>query len=102
MEKKRICFFGGVMICSFLTTANIYEYIPNMGNILTPYLIALGGENICFLTAQLKFIKREKINDNELLKAKEVSVDPFDYHVSNCGKNSLKKLRRCKKHSNYD
>ena len=94
MEKKRYMFIGGVMICSFLFTDNIYNYIPNMGNNLTPYFIAIVGENICFLTAQLKVIKKEKINDNELLKAKEVSVDPFDYHVSNCGKRFIKKITK--------
>ena len=55
-----------------------------MGNNLTPYSIAVGDENIYFLTPQFKFIKREKIIDNELLKTNKSSIDPFEYLVSNC------------------
>ena len=39
-----------------------------MGNNLTPYSKALGEENIQFLTPHFEPIKREKINDNELMK----------------------------------
>ena len=72
-----------------------------MGNILSPYIIAVGHENRYFLIPHFEFIKREKTNDNELLKIFETSVDPFDYHVSNCGKYSFKKLRNYRNHSNY-
>ena len=58
------------MTCSFLTKDNIYKYISNMGNNVIPYSIAVGHENIYFLTPHFKFIKRKKINDNELLKTK--------------------------------
>ena len=61
-----------------------------MLNKLTPYSIAICCENIYFLTAHFKYIKREKNKDIELLKTKESSVDPFDYHVSICGKISFK------------
>ena len=64
-----------------------------MGNNITPYSIAIGEENIYFLTPYFRFIKRDKINDNQLLKANKTSVDPFHYHVSNCGIHSFKKLR---------
>ena len=52
------------MICSFLTNDNIYRYISSTGNNLTPYSIAIGEENIYFLTPYFKFIKRENIDDN--------------------------------------
>ena len=52
----------------FFSNDNIYEYISNMGNSLTPYSIAVGHENIYFLTPHFEFIKREKINVNDLLK----------------------------------
>ena len=39
-----------------------------MGNNLTLYNIAIGEENIQFLTPHFEFIKREKINDNEIMK----------------------------------
>ena len=101
-DKHRYVYIGGDMICSFLTNDNIYKYISNMGSNLTPYSIAIGEENIYFLTARFKFIKREKIDDNELLKTNKGHVDPFNYHVPNCGKYSFKKLRIHKIHSNYD
>ena len=52
-----------------------------MGNNLTPNSIAVGHENIYYLTPHFKFIKREKIDDNELLKTIEGNVDPFNYPV---------------------
>ena len=85
-DKHRYVYIGGDMICSFLTNDNIYEYISNMGNNLTPDCIAIGQEVICFLTPRYKFIKKEKIDDNELLKTNKSSFDPSDYHISNCGK----------------
>ena len=51
---------------------------------------------------QTWFIKREKINNDELLNTNERSVDPYDLHVSQCGKNSLKKIQKYKIHSYYD
>ena len=63
-----------------------------MGKNLTPYRIIKGEENKYLSTPHFKFIRREKVIDNELLKSKENSVDPFDYHVSNCRIHSLKKI----------
>ena len=100
--KHRYVYIGGDMICSFLTKDNIDKYISNMGNNLTPYSIAVGRENVYFSTPHFRFIKREKINDNELLKTNKNSIDTFDYNVSNCGKKSVKKLRKSEIHSNYD
>ena len=63
-----------------------------MENNLTPYSIALGKENIYFLTPPFKFMKREEIDNDKLLNKNGRSVDPFDYHVSNCEKHLFKKL----------
>ena len=71
------------MVCSFLTKDKIYKYIANMGNNIIPYSIAIGEENICFLTPHFKFIKRETLKNIELMEANETFVDLFDYHVSN-------------------
>ena len=90
------------MICSFVTNDIVYKFISNKGINLTPYTVAIGEQNIFFLTPQFIFIKREKINDNELLKTKKSSVDPFIYHVSNCGIYSFKNLRMYKIHSSYN
>ena len=73
-----------------------------MGNNLSPYSIAVGHENISFLPPHFKFIKRKKIIDDEILKTNENSVDPFRYHISNCGDDLFEKLQICEIHSNYD
>ena len=80
-DKHRYVYTGGDMICPLLTNDNIYKYISNMGKNLAPYSIAVGHENIYFLTPHFKFNKKDKIIDNELLKTKQSSVDPFDYHI---------------------
>ena len=64
-----------------------------MGNTLTPFSLALSEENIHCLTPHIKFIKRDRIDYDKLLNTTKNSLDPFDYHISNCGKDSLKKLR---------
>ena len=101
-DRYRYVHIGGNMVCSFLTDDNIYEYISNMGNNLTPYSIAVVDENIYFLTPHFIFIRRDKINDDELLKTNENSIEPYDYHLLNCAKDSFKKLRLYKIHSNYN
>ena len=73
-----------------------------MGNNLTPYSLPIGEENIYFLTPHFISTKREKIDDNELLKASKGKIDPFNQHFSNCGKYSFKKLRKYKNHSKCD
>ena len=87
--RHKYVYIGGNMVCFFLTNDNIYEYTSNMGNFLAPYSIAVGDENFYFLTPLFKFIRRKKIEYNDLLSGN----DPFDYHVSNCGKDFFKKLR---------
>ena len=42
------------------------------------------------------------INNDEILNTNEKSVDPYDLHVSRCGKNSFKKVKIYKFHSNYN
>ena len=49
-DKQMYLFNGGDMICSFLTSDKFYKYISNMGINLTPYIIAIGDENVYFLT----------------------------------------------------
>ena len=56
-NKHKYIYIGGDQVCSFLTNDRIYKYISNMGNNLTPYSIAIGWENIYYLTPYFKFIK---------------------------------------------
>ena len=101
-SEHRYLYIAGKMVCSFLTSDNFYEYILNMGINLTPFSIAVGDGNIYFLTPHFKFIRRDKINYDYLLSRNENFVDPYDYHLSNCGKVSFEKLRFFRIHSNYD
>ena len=94
-NKYGYIYIGGNMVCSFLTNDEICNYISNMGNDLTPHSVAIGMENIYFLTPYFKFINKEKINDDDLLKS-------HDYHTSQCGKKLFEKLKTIKIHSNSD
>ena len=47
-DTQTYVYIGGDMICSFLTTDNIYKHISNWGNNLTPYSIAIGDETYSF------------------------------------------------------
>ena len=43
--KHKYVYTGGDMVCSFMTSDNIYDYISNMGNNLCPYSVATSEEN---------------------------------------------------------
>ena len=43
--KHKYVYIGGDIVCSFMTSDNIYEYISNMGNNLTTHSVAPGEEN---------------------------------------------------------
>ena len=92
--KNKYVYIGGDMICSFMTRDNIYEYISNMGNNLTPYSIATGEENYYFLTPNFSFNKKDRIGYDTLLKGKYVPESDL--------KESFKEIELCKIHSNYD
>ena len=65
-NKPKYVYIGGDMVCSFLTNDKSYKYIAIMGNNLIPYSIAIGWENIHYLTPYFKFIKK-KILTNMIL-----------------------------------
>ena len=44
-EENKYVYIGGDVVCSFMTSDKIYEYVSNMGNKLTPYSFATGEEN---------------------------------------------------------
>ena len=68
-NKHRYVYIGGDRVCSFLTNDKIYKYISNMGNNLTLYSIAIGWENIYYLSPYFKFAKKEKdINEDDIDK----------------------------------
>ena len=81
------------MVCSFMTSDNIYEYISNMENNLTPYSVATGKENYYLLAPNFSFIKKEKIDYDTILKG--IYVPQSDL------KECFEELELCKIHSNY-
>ena len=55
------------MVCSFMTSDNIYEYISNMGNNICPYSVATGEENYYLLAPNFACIKKEKVDYDTIL-----------------------------------
>ena len=66
-EKYKYIYIGGDMVCSFMTSDHIYDYVSNMGNNLTPYSVARDEENYCLLTPNFKFIKKDKVDYDAIL-----------------------------------
>ena len=92
-NKHRYIYIGGDMVCSFLTTDKIYKYISNMGNNLTPYSIAIGWENIYFLTPYFRVIKKENIDVDDIDKLFDIDYDDIT---------SRENIEINKIYSNYD
>ena len=93
-EKHNNEYIGGDMVCSSMTSDNIYEYISNMGNNLCPYSVATGEEIYFLLAPNFKFLKKDKIDCNTMLGG--IYVPDSDL------KESFEELEMCKIHSNYD
>ena len=66
-NKLKYVYFGGDMVCSFMTSDDFFEYIWNMGNKLCPYSVAMGEENYYLLAPNFKFIKKDKIEHKTML-----------------------------------
>ena len=92
--KNKYVYIGGNMVCSFMTSDNIYEYVSNMGNNLTPYSFATGKESYYLLTPNFSFIKKDKIDHNTILNG--IYVPHSDL------KESFEEIELTKIHSNYN
>ena len=92
-NKNTYVYIGGDMVCSFLTNDNIYKYISNMGNNLTPYSIAIAWENVYYLTPYFRIIKKENIDVGDIDKLFVIKYDDIT---------SREKIEINKIHSNYD
>ena len=89
--KNKYVYICGNMVCSFLASDNIYEYISNMGRNLSPYSFAIGKENYYLLTPNFSFIKKDKIDYNKILNGIYVPESDLPFE----------KMELCKIHSNY-
>ena len=92
-NKYKYVYIGGDMIASFLTNDRINKYISNMAINLSPCSIAIGWENIYYLTPFFKFIKKENIDVDDIDKL-------FDFDYDEIMK--YKDIEINKIHSNYD
>ena len=90
--RNNYVYIGGDMVCSFMTSDNIYEYISNMGNNLTPYSLATSEGNYYLITLNFKFIKKDKIDYDTILNGIYVSDSDLPFE----------ELELCKVHSNYN
>ena len=92
--KNKYVYIGGDMVCSFMTSDNIYEYISNMGNNLSPYSVATSEKNYYLLAPNFSFIKKDKIDYNTILDGIYVPDSDLPFE----------KLELCEIHSNdnYD
>ena len=75
-NKHRYVYIGGDKVCSFLANDRIYKNISNMGNNLTQYSIAIGWENIYYLTPYFRYIKKKNIDVDDIDKLFDI-----DYHI---------------------
>ena len=91
-NKHKYVYVGGDVVCSFMTSDNIYEYISNMGNNLCPYSVATGEEIFYLLAPNFIFIKEDKIDYDSILDG--IYVPDSDLPFED--------LELCKIHSNYD
>ena len=92
--KHNYVYFGGDMVCSFMTSDNIYEYISNIENNLCPYSVATGEENYYLLAPNFSFIKKDKIDYDTILDG--IYVPDSDL------KESFEEIELCKIQSNYN
>ena len=90
--KNKYVYIGGDMVCSFMTSDNIYKYVSSMGNNLSPYSVATGSENYYLLAPSFSFIKKDKIDYDDILKGIYVPDSDLPFE----------KLELCKIHSNYN
>ena len=90
--KNKYVYIGGDMVCSFMTSDNIYEYISKKGRSLSPYSIATGEKNYYLLAPNFSFIKKDKIDYDTILDGIYVPDSDLPFE----------KLELFKNHSNYD
>ena len=90
--KNKYVYIGGNMVCSFLTSDNIHNYVSNKGNNLSPFSFATGEENYYLLAPNFSFIKKDKIDYSTILDGIYVPHSDLPFE----------KLELCKIHSNYN
>ena len=98
-ENNDNVYISGLEIFQFKTDGKIIDYISLMGKNLVPYTIKLGENYTNFLYNRYKFIENDKIEEGTLLNRANNSLESYDYHVENCGKDAVKKLKHTQVHT---
>ena len=73
-DRYRYVNFSDDSVCFFLTIDDFRRFISNMGKNLTPYIIAIGEENIYFLTPHFKFIEKDRIGLIMIIYWKQLKI----------------------------
>ena len=92
VEDRKYVYFSGLEITELETSDKVIDYISLMGNNMVPFTIKLAEKFSYFLYDRYKFIQNNKIEEGTLLNATNTSLDPYDYHLEKCGKDSFEKL----------
>ena len=98
-EDKEYVYIAQLEISKFKTDDKIIDYISLMGINMCPYTFAIGENYTYFKSTHYKFIGSDEIEEGFLLNARNISLDPFDYHLGKCGLDSFKTLEQTQKHT---
>ena len=90
--KRKYVYISGLEVIEFETSDKDIDCISLKGNNMVPYIFLLGEKFTHFLYHRYNFIENNKIEEGILLNAANTSLDPYDYHVEKCGKDSFVKL----------
>ena len=100
-ENNDYVFISGLEIIKFKTEDKIIHYTSLTGNNMSTYAFAIGENYTYFIYHRYKFIENNKIEEGTLLNATDDSLDPYEYHVENCGVDSFKKLEHSLIHTDW-
>ena len=82
-------YISGLEIFQFKTDDKIIDCVSLMGNIMIPYIFAIGEKITYFISTHYKFIENDKIVEGTFLNTTNDNLDPFDYHLENFGESSF-------------
>ena len=95
ISDYKYVYISGREILQFETNDKIIDYMSLMGNNQVPTAIGIGDKNTYFISDHYKFIANDKISENTLLKATNITCDPYYYHLNRNGLDSFTKLLNC-------
>ena len=91
-EDNEYVYNSGLEIFKFKTDDKIIGNISLMGKNMITYAIIIGEKYTFFIAHHYKFFENDKIEEGTLLNS--TNGYPYDYHLDECGLDSLKELER--------